>query len=92
MIFLAAYLRSKLARYFLFHTSSNWGVSRAKVHVEELLRIPFPLPEQSHDPKRCRAIVREAEENPGALREAPVRCKVKRLDETAAARNPCLTG
>ncbi len=26
------------------------------------------------------------------LREAPVRCKVKRLDETAAARNPCLTG
>jgi glycine dehydrogenase subunit 2 len=39
-----------------------------------------------------RSVVREATENPGALREAPVRCKVKRLDETAAARNPCLTG
>jgi len=39
-----------------------------------------------------RSVVREAGENPGVLREAPVRCKVKRLDETAAARNPCLTG
>jgi glycine dehydrogenase subunit 2 len=39
-----------------------------------------------------RAIVREAKENPQLLREAPGRCKVKRLDETAAARNPCLTG
>jgi glycine dehydrogenase subunit 2 len=38
------------------------------------------------------AIVREAAENPQVLREAPGRCKVKRLDETAAARNPCLTG
>jgi glycine dehydrogenase subunit 2 len=39
-----------------------------------------------------RSVVREAGENPGVLREAPVRCKVKRLDETAAARNPCLAG
>jgi glycine dehydrogenase subunit 2 len=39
-----------------------------------------------------RSVVREAGENPGVIREAPVRCKVKRLDETAAARNPCLTG
>ena len=35
-----------VARYFLFQTSSNWGVSRQKVHVEELLRLPFPLPEK----------------------------------------------
>jgi len=56
-MFLAAYLRSALARFFLFHTSSNWGVSRAKVHVEELLRLPFPLPEQGQDPSRCRTIV-----------------------------------
>jgi len=39
-----------------------------------------------------RSIVREAGENPQALREAPSRTKVKRLDETAAARNPCLAG
>jgi len=59
LVFLAAYLQTALARFFLFHTSSNWGVSRAEVHVEELLRLPFPLPEQGHDPKRCHSIVRE---------------------------------
>jgi hypothetical protein len=59
LLFLAAYLQSALARFFLFHTSSNWGVSRAEVHVEELLRLPFPPPEQAHDPKRCRKIVQE---------------------------------
>ncbi len=59
LLFLAAYLQTALARFFLFHTSSNWGVSRAEVHVEELLRLPFPLPEHSHDAKRCRSIVRE---------------------------------
>jgi hypothetical protein len=59
LIFLAAYLRSDVARFFLFHTSSNWGVSRAEVHVEELLRLPFPLPDDTHDPERCRGIVRE---------------------------------
>lgn len=59
LVFLSAYLRSDVARYFLFHTSSNWGVSRAKVHVEELLRLPFPLPADTHSPRRCQAIVRE---------------------------------
>ena len=59
LIFLAAYLRSDLARYFLFHTSSNWGVSRAKVHVEELIRLPFPLPDDAQNPKRCQTIVHE---------------------------------
>ena len=59
LIFLAAYLRSDLARFFLFHTSSNWGVSRAKIHIKELLRLPFTLPDDTHDPKRCQAIIRE---------------------------------
>jgi hypothetical protein len=43
-MFLTAYLRSKLSRYFLFHTSANWGSERDKVHLTELLRVPFPLP------------------------------------------------
>ncbi|GAB5441355.1 MAG: N-6 DNA methylase [Fuerstiella sp.] len=43
LAFLAAYLRSSIARYFLFHTSSNWGVTRAEVQDEELLKLPFPL-------------------------------------------------
>lgn len=59
LIFLAAYLRSRLARYFLFHTSSNWGVSRQEVHVEELLRLPFPVPEAQRNRKEAWRIVRE---------------------------------
>jgi glycine dehydrogenase subunit 2 len=34
----------------------------------------------------------EAKETPDVLRAAPTRCKVRRLDETAAARKPCLAG
>ena len=39
-----------------------------------------------------KAIVREAREDPDLLHEAPKSCKVKRLDETTAARKPCLAG
>lgn len=37
-------------------------------------------------------IAQEAKENPELLYAAPTMTKVRRLDETAAARNPCLTG
>ncbi len=37
-------------------------------------------------------VVREAKENPELLRQAPVMAKMRRLDETKAARNPCLRG
>lgn len=57
--FLAAFLRTPLARYLVFHTSSNWGIYRPEVHVEELLRIPFPLPAQLPNQKRRSQIVRE---------------------------------
>lgn len=59
LMFLAAYLRSSLARYFLFHTSSNWGVSRQLVHQEELLRLPFPLEGASGSCARAVEIVHE---------------------------------
>jgi hypothetical protein len=59
LVFLGAYLRSSLARYFLFQTSSNWGVSRQKVHVEELLRLPFPVPDAMPNAKASWKIVRE---------------------------------
>lgn len=39
-----------------------------------------------------KSIVREAEESPEKLKAAPTRSKVRRLDETHAARYPCLTG
>ncbi len=59
LMFLATYLQTDLARFFLFHTSSNWGVSRSEVHGDELLRLPFPLPNQAHNPTRCRRIVQD---------------------------------
>src|SRR2546423_13999272 len=59
LIFLAAYLRSRVARYFLFQTSSNWGVSRQEVHVGELLRAPFPPPDSMTKPQRAWATVKE---------------------------------
>lgn len=62
LIFLACYLRSKLARYFTFHTSSNWGVYRPEVHVDEVLRVPFPLPEQLDDSRQGMCIVEEVRE------------------------------
>ena len=58
LAFLAAYLHSSLARYFVFHTSSNWGIYRPEVHVDEVLRTPFLLPEQHTNPQRARDIVR----------------------------------
>jgi len=39
-----------------------------------------------------KAITAEAGENADLLHEAPYRCKVRRMDETTAARHPCLTG
>ena len=39
-----------------------------------------------------KAIAKEAGENPDLLHDAPASCKVRRLDETTAARKPCLAG
>jgi len=39
-----------------------------------------------------KAIVNEAKQDPDLLFNAPNKCKVKRLDEVAAARRPCLNG
>ncbi len=39
-----------------------------------------------------KTIAVEAKENPEALHEAPTQAKARRMDETAAARNPCLAG
>jgi glycine dehydrogenase subunit 2 len=39
-----------------------------------------------------KAIAAEARDTPERLHQAPTRCKRRRLDETAAARKPCLSG
>lgn len=59
LAFLTFYLRSKLARYFLFHTSASWGVSRARVDIDDLMRLPYPFPADSDDPARAAEIVAE---------------------------------
>jgi hypothetical protein len=57
LLFLALYLTSKLARYFVFHTSANLGIERDKVHLEEVLQLPFMLPDDESAPKDARTIV-----------------------------------
>ena len=71
LMFLAAYLRSPLARYYLFHTSTGWGIGRQRVGLDELLKLPFPLPEALPDPEQATAIVDEvAQIIEAAMREA----------------------
>jgi len=43
LMFLAAFMRSKLARYFVFHTSASIGTERDQVHISEVMRLPFYL-------------------------------------------------
>ncbi|MCW1970896.1 MAG: N-6 DNA methylase [Anaerolineae bacterium] len=45
LIFLTAFFRSKLARYFIFHTAASLGIERDQVHLHEALQLPFLLPE-----------------------------------------------
>ncbi len=59
LMFLTAYLRSNLARYFLFHTAANWGTERNKVHLYELLRVPFPLPENEFVSPSAEKIIKQ---------------------------------
>ncbi|MFC1750511.1 class I SAM-dependent DNA methyltransferase [Pseudomonadota bacterium] len=58
--FLTVLLNSSLVAWFLFHHSSNTGMERDKVHQEQLLDIPFPLPEQLDNPSRARKALNEA--------------------------------
>lgn len=59
LIFLTFYLRSPIARYFLFHTSSQWGIERTDIRVTELLSVPFPLPHQLDTPRQAKKLVTE---------------------------------
>lgn len=46
--FVAAFIASDLAKYFLFHTSSGWGIERDEIDISEILRLPFPLPAENY--------------------------------------------
>ena len=53
LLFLAAFLRSKLARYFVLHTA-NLGTERDKVHMSEVFRLLFFLPDDEVARPMCR--------------------------------------
>lgn len=52
---LAALLNSRLMLWFAFHGTSSFGADRPKVHQAELLRLPFPAPDDLPDPERSRS-------------------------------------
>jgi len=56
-MFLAAFMRSKLARYFVFHTSANLGTERDQVHIAEVMRLPFYLSGNQIAPGDSAAII-----------------------------------
>jgi predicted RNA methylase len=52
LIFLSVYAQSKLAFYFQYHTSGSWGIERPRVMVHELLKLPFPTPDNMETNKK----------------------------------------
>ena len=68
LLLLNAVLNSPLPKFFLFHVSSTWGIKEQKIHQDEFLNLPFPLPEQLSNPARgweivaqVAALIREAQ-------------------------------
>ena len=52
---LAALLNSRLMLWFAFHGTSSFGAERPEVQQAELLRLPFPGPDDMPEPERSRA-------------------------------------
>lgn len=48
---LTSYLNSRLAKYFLFLTTSSWGVEREQIFLNEVLNLPSPFERLSSDAK-----------------------------------------
>ena len=68
LLFLSAYLRSDLAKYYLFHTSSKLGIERDVVRWEEVLKLPFPLPADAPS-KEADAIIKKVADQLRASRD-----------------------
>lgn len=57
LLFLTAVLSSPLAQYLLFHTTANIGIERDIARLEEILDLPFPLPEDMRNPRHSRSVL-----------------------------------
>jgi hypothetical protein len=60
LLFLVCFLRSPLARYFVFHTAASLGTERDKVHNSEALRLPFFLPDNEAAQSSAASIAKKA--------------------------------
>src|ERR1017187_7581518 len=60
LLFLTAVLSSPLVQYLLFHTTANIGIERDIARLEEILELPFPLPEDMPKPKKSDRVMRAA--------------------------------
>lgn len=67
--FLAVYLRSGLASYFILHTAFSPANERERITVREVRELPFVHPDQHHDPDRAWKIVRAIAERSRAFQE-----------------------
>ncbi len=68
LIFLAVYVRSKLAKYFLFNVAANWGTERDKMLLTELLSLPLPLPGCDYVPATADKILKKIAQRVKALK------------------------
>jgi hypothetical protein len=82
LMFLTVYLRSGLARYFLFHTSASWGSERDQVHLSEVLQVPFPLPGNEFVTPDAQQIISDVVDRIGKVREKLQALK-RKLKKTA---------
>jgi len=80
LLFVAAFLRSSLARYFAFQTASNVGTERDKVHMLEVLRLPFFLPEDNSLRPDCTSILSKITSKIRRLKDE-MEVSVARLEE-----------
>ncbi len=84
---LSAVMNSDLTTYFQFHTAASWGTERTEVHLYEILRMPFPLPEDTLDPtkaKKTMAAVSHRLRHLEANGEKATKLRQQLLDEARA--------
>jgi hypothetical protein len=62
LLFLTAVFASSLAQYLLFHTTANIGIERDIARLEEMVELPFPLPEDMTHPDKADQIVSKCAE------------------------------
>ncbi len=84
LLFLTALLNTPLTTYYTFHTAANLGVERDKVHFEELLQLPFPLPEQAKDPTEKSEIIRQVAARLRRARDEMLAAEMNDVNRNAA--------